>query len=376
LSATRPHPASLCHANSSVTIAQDNLTLSSRGKLRILRDLLLSTITSDLGLRLLAPLRPRCATLLYLHRFAVPELGVSGHDPAVLSQLLEYLRRRRYRLMSVMDLLNHLDEGIPLKESSVVFTVDDGYSDFAGAGAPVFAAYDCPVTVFLVTDFVSGRLWNWFDRVAWAFAHTDHGEVTLEIHGERVRLRWTNSAERKRAGNDMVERLKRVADSAKNELIVRVEQILEVEIPTRAPEKYRAMDWDQIRTCASRGVTFGPHTVSHPILSQVDSVRAEREITGSWDAIVAGTEAAVPVFCYPNGTAADFTRRDEELVAIAGMTAGVSTIDGSLESSTTGIAPVDRFAIPRHAYSEDKRTFVQIVSGLEATKARLRGHSG
>src|SRR5689334_21224101 len=102
-----------------------------------------------------------------LHRFAMPDLGVSGHEPEVLRGHLEYLRARDYDLLDLGELLERIENNAPFTRRSVVFTVDDGYADFAEVGAPVFAAYDCPVTVFLITDFVSGKLWNWFDRVLW-----------------------------------------------------------------------------------------------------------------------------------------------------------------------------------------------------------------
>lgn len=303
-----------------------------------------------------------------MHRFAVPDLGVRGHDPSALSDRLEYLRRHRYRLLSMVQLLERLSTGEPFKDNAVVFTVDDGYDDFAEIAAPVFAAYDCPVTVFLVTDFVSGRSWNWFDRMTWAFEHSSRRELVIEIQGERESLRWSNSFECARAADDTVERLKRVPDTAKEELMGFIERALEVQIPARAPRAYQAMTWDQVRDCARRGATFGPHTLTHPILSQVDDDRSDREISESWEAVAAATDAAVPVFCYPNGTAADFSSREKRSVARAGMTAGVSTIEGSVQS-----AP-DRLAIPRYGYPEGKSRFVQIASGMEELKTRMRNH--
>jgi peptidoglycan/xylan/chitin deacetylase (PgdA/CDA1 family) len=338
----------------------------------MIKKLVLSAVTSDPGLMLLAPLRRRCATILMLHRFAVRDLGVRGHDPALLAQHLEYLRRRRYRLIGLMELVAQLDAGIPLQENSVVFTVDDGYADFAAMAAPVFAAYDCPVTVFLVTDFVSGRIWNWFDRVQWAFIHSRRSEIAIDVLGERVSLRWNSKAEAESQRIEMVERLNRISDAVKEGLIREVASMLEVEVPDDVPEQYRAMNWDQVRACARRGATFGPHTMTHPILSQVDMLRAEREISESWRAVRGSTDAAIPVFCYPNGTPADFSTREEEIVSRSGMTAAVSTIDGFLEFSHTGTARQDRFALPRFGYSEEKSRFVQIVSGLEAMRAGLR----
>ena len=333
----------------------------------------MSAITSDAGLSLLAPLRPRCATILMLHRFAVPALGVRGHDPAVLAKHLEYLRHRRYRLMSLMELLNQLDERMPIKENSLVFTVDDGYADFATVAAPVFAAYDCPVTVFLVTDFVSGRMWNLFDRVEWALVQTPHHEITLDVPGETIRLRWARPADRQSASEKLIERLKGLKDSAKETSIRNLAQKLEVDIPETVPEQYQAMSWNQVLACARHQVTFGPHTVTHPVLTRVDANRVEYEISESWRAVATATDAAVPVFCYPNGTALDFSSREKVNVERAGMVAALSAIEGCIESSGHGRADPDRYALPRFAYSERHSRFVQIASGLEARKARIRG---
>jgi peptidoglycan/xylan/chitin deacetylase (PgdA/CDA1 family) len=337
--------------------------------LHILKKLLLSAITTDAGLGLLAPLRPRCASILFLHRFAVPDLGVLGHDPGVLRAHLEYLRKRKYQLMSVSDLVLAVEKGAPFEKRSVVFTVDDGYADFAAVAAPVFAAFDCPVTVFLITDFVHGRLWNWFDKVDWVFRETPRRELRWEIGGQTVIHRWTSLRQRDAASEDVVERLKRVPDAVKERGITSLATALEVILPDGVPDRDKAMTWDEIRACARLGVTFGPHTVTHPILAQVDAMRAQREITDSWATVSSETKAAVPVFCYPNGRTADFSARDEEIVAKAGLRAALSTTEKSVVLQAGETDAIDRFAIPRFSYPEDKSRLVQIASGIEAMRA-------
>jgi len=52
-----------------------------------------SGLTSDVGLKLLAPLR-RGAPVCFSCIVCGADLAVNGHDPAVLSEQLEYLRRR------------------------------------------------------------------------------------------------------------------------------------------------------------------------------------------------------------------------------------------------------------------------------------------
>jgi peptidoglycan/xylan/chitin deacetylase (PgdA/CDA1 family) len=335
---------------------------------RIIRQIVQAGITSDAGLALSAPFRPRCASILFMHRFAMPDLNVEGHSPQVLRARLEYLRRHRYNLMSLTDLIRHIDGGIPLKARSVVFTVDDGYADFARVGAPAFAAYDCPVTVFLITDFVSGRLWNWFDKVAWAVRETPRSSVTVRIGDKVVSSTWRKAEERFAAGEQITECLKRVSDAEKEDFVARLPETLDVSYPERIPVRDRAMDWDEVRSCANFGVTFGPHTMTHPILSQVDQTRAEREISGSWRAVAEQTKAAVPVFCYPNGTVRDFSDREAKTIAAAGMKAALSTIEASLVSNQNGIRAANPFALPRFNYPETDRAFIQIVSGLEALR--------
>lgn len=332
-----------------------------------IKNIFLSGLTSDLGLAALAPFRPRCASVFFLHRFAAPELGVAGHDPARLRSNLEYLRARKYSLLSVGTLMKHIEEGMPLERTSVIFTVDDGYEDFATVAAPIFAEYDCPVTVFLITDFVSGRLWNWFDRVECAFRETAHAQLSIQIEDQRLEYRWRDATEREVASEELVERLKLVEDGAKERLIVEIARSLEVDLHRGVPARDKAMTWDQVRTCSKSGVTFGPHTMTHPILSRVDDAKAEKEISGSWLRVSAETEAAVPVFCYPNGTPADFSCRDEKAVARAGMKGGLSTVQASLLSVRSGLSVRNRFAIPRFSYVEGA-AFVQIASGIEAMR--------
>src|SRR5688500_505280 len=327
-------------------------------------------MTSRIGLAVLDALGPRFASILFLHRFAVPHLGVKGHDPRVLADHLEYLRAHNYHLMSVTDLLDRVEHAIPLERPALVFTVDDGYADFATEAAPVFAAYDCPVTVFLITDFVAGKLWNWFDRVEWAFRESDRHALDLEIGHLRFVLHWNDLIQREAATTRIIEALKKVPDALKEEKILELAQALEVDLPSRVPSRDRAMTWEEVRGCARSGVTFGAHTVTHPILSQVDDKRAEAEIAGSWNAILSETTASVPVFCYPNGTPGDFSAREKSIIRGLGMKAALSTIPGSVRSSRGELKMPDPYSVPRFSYNEDKRSFLQIASGLQALRDR------
>lgn len=66
-------------------------------------------------------------------------------------------------------------------------------------------------------------------------------------------------------------------------------------------EKQPLMTWEQIVELATEGVNFGAHSISHPVLTQLERSEAEREIVGSKREIEARIEQSVEYFSYPYG---------------------------------------------------------------------------
>ena len=137
---------------------------------------------------LMNPFARGVATIFMLHRFTATGSG-PGHSVTLLTEQLAHLRRQRYRLIGLPELLAELAEaGRPLPPT-VAFTVDDGYADFATLAAPVFAEFDCPVTVFLATGFLDGELWLWWDRVRCSFKRALRRTCSLTLDGETLHYR-------------------------------------------------------------------------------------------------------------------------------------------------------------------------------------------
>jgi len=223
-----------------------------------------SIFSSRILARAWAPLTRGRASIFTLHRFAVPDLDVVGRDPAVLRLVLARLRREGYRLAGLAEMLQLVREPGGRSERVVAFTVDDGYADFALAGADAFLAFDCPVTVFVVTGFVDGGLWLWWDQIEHVCLTTAKPELHVAVAGGVEWLDLRESGRRRSEAQRLVERLKAVPEEEKGAVISRLAAAAEVELPARAPPRYRGLTWDEVRALESRGVRFGPHTVSHP----------------------------------------------------------------------------------------------------------------
>ena len=309
-----------------------------------------------------------------LHRFADHEAGSAGHDVAALRANLAYLRRRRFEILSLSDLVARLATGEPPLHRTVALTVDDGYADFVRVAADVFAEFDCPVTVFVVTGFLDGRCWLWWDRVEFALARTRRSAVAVELPTGPARHAWSDAAQRDRVRSDLVERLKRVDDAAREAALSRLASDLEVEVPSGPPPACAPMSWDDARRCERRGVTFGPHTVTHPILSRVDERRAAGEILDSWRRVRQELPGAAPIFCYPNGDPDSFGAREQAVLQKAAFAAAVTTVQEHATPAAFAAGGIaGRYAVPRFPWFDDAAAFRQVVGGLERAKRAVLG---
>lgn len=306
--------------------------------------------------------------ILMMHRFADSESGTPGHSAKGLRNNLEFLRANNFTLLRVDELLGRVERGEPITRC-VAFTVDDGYADFATVGADAFARYDCPVTVFLATGFIDGESWFWWDKIELVIMSTSRQSCRFSVDGEEIAFELTSQSARTQAVTSMVQWVKRVDDGRKEAAIMRLSEAADVHIPRDPPPRYAPMSWDTCRRLEFAGASFGPHTVSHPVLSRVSDERASAEIARSWERVQIELREPVPAFCYPVGTSDDITSRDLHLAEHHGLRMGVSAIPGFITPETFSQT---RFALPRFAYPDESEVFRQIVGGLERAKSLLR----
>ena len=297
-------------------------------------------------------------SILMLHRFTDPELGVVGTDPRALREHLAYLRRHRYRLLGLSDVLPQVESGDGGSTApAVVFTVDDGYADFARVAAPVFAEFDCPVTLFVTTGFLDGQLWLWWDRVAYLFGQTARSSLWLNLGPEPRQYRWSTPSERARVQHDVIQLLEWVDAPAREATIDDLARQLGADLPATPPPACAPLSWDDVRRTARRGATFGPHTVTHRILSGAPLEACDWEIGESYRRVRQETDAVVPVLCYPHGGARAFGPREMDAAQRAGLRGAVTAVTGYAGSAGP-------FALPRFPCPADRPHLVHIVAGL------------
>ena len=332
----------------------------------------LRAITASGVANLFRPLTRGAAVVFMLHRFSGPGHGGTGHDPRAVRALLEHLRRSKHQLVDVGTLFASLrGEGPPLRHA-VAFTIDDGYSEHASIAAPLFAAFDCPVTTFVTTGFLDGALWFWWDKIQYVFAQSARTSVRVTVNDDTLQYALGDAHGRRAAAENLTFRGKALSDEARAELIRTVAATAEVELPDRAPTSYEPMTWDELRRCERGGMTFGPHTVTHPFLGRISDDSARYEIIHSWKRLQAEANNPVPVFAYPNGLPGDFGTREFGILTDAGLVGAVTGVEGFVTKERYR-APNGAFLTPRFPMPDSLPYLIQQVNGLERFKLMLRG---
>src|ERR1700748_1808738 len=121
-------------------------------------DLIIHALSRRATRPLFRPIMRGRATIFMLHRVTDPALGVSGHTLEFVRQAIHVLRESGVQFVSVRPIMDAFVNGTGQNSGWVACTIDDGFADQALMARSVFAAERCPVTVFLISGLIAGKL--------------------------------------------------------------------------------------------------------------------------------------------------------------------------------------------------------------------------
>ncbi len=278
----------------------------------------------------LALTRPRRFLILCYHR-----VNDEGHPfftgtPLVLFRKQMEALRRHFTVLPLAELADRARRG-ELPRNGVAITFDDGYRDNYANAFPVLRELGLPATIFLTTDAVDGNALLWHDRVFDAFHRTRKSEARFE--NEPLPLA---PGDRGASLARVLGRLRRSSPAERDRL---VEELLrELGIDDGVPPGWEKLSWQEVREMASQGISFGAHTLDHPILTFAGPEETRRQVRESKRRIESELGSEVTMFAYPNGAAGDFDRTTQTVVEEEGLSLAVSTVFGANDEKTNPYA--------------------------------------
>jgi len=214
-----------------------------------------------------------------------------------------------------------------------VITFDDGWLDNYLYAYPVLKKYEIPATVFLTTAFIGTKSWFWADTLSYLlwYCHTNR-IVRQKVEAIRMLVAGTLDKDNKKISDifneidTIIEALKPLPETDRLKLVDQVSSFLDV----HPPDERVLLNWDEIQVMSQDSISFGAHSSTHRILTQLSFDEVKKELEDSLGALQARNVNFVPVFCYPNGS---HSREIVEQVKSAGYQAAVTTVFGHEERS-------------------------------------------
>jgi peptidoglycan/xylan/chitin deacetylase (PgdA/CDA1 family) len=303
----------------------------------------------------------RQALILTYHRLSEREDGVRISARA-FSEQLEYLSAH-YTLVPLSQMTMRLTGSQPIPSRMAAITIDDGYQDAYDIAFPLLRKYRAPATVFVVSDFVEGRIWLWTDKARYLTERATVGQQTVTIANHSVEIDLSRTTTRVAAARKINAALKTLPEEARDAALARLAGELNVPLPEQPPAEFGSIRWEQAREMAANGVEIGSHTATHPILPRLSDERLRQEMRQSKDHIETELRRKVETFCYPNGDSDSRVRREIER---AGYGCAVTTDAGWNDEQS------DPLALRRIHGEYDLAHFAQSTSGFELAKTRWR----
>jgi peptidoglycan/xylan/chitin deacetylase (PgdA/CDA1 family) len=258
-------------------------------------------------------------------------ISASISVPAKLFEQQVARLSRKYRVLTLDEVVDHMERRRPLPPRSVTLTFDDGYLDNYELALPILVKHRVPATIYLVSSTLTARKPVWTATLRYAFVSTKLMHATLpDAHGAETAWGLEDAGRRDRAIRHYTNVLNVLSLARRDEMLAELLDRLRIET---APD---ARAWflspAQVREMMRHGVAFGAHTVTHPNLPGIDRLEAEREITESKAALEAALGVRVVHFSYPN-SGAIYPHVDDEIEAAvrrAGFRSAVTSVRGRL----------------------------------------------
>ena len=294
-------------------------------------------------------------------RYVQPGMYVLNH---VFEEHMQFLQEQ-FQVLSFNELLERWNKKEwDHKRQYCVITFDDGWLDNYLYAYPVLRKYGLPATVFLATDFIGTHEWFWPEKMAYlleqvldpVLASAKRAQCYLLVEqflGARQGIAHPLTAYSNGEGiivDEVIDQCKQLPSEAIQKLINELTAVLEIQLP----KDRLVLTWDEVVQMSQDGISFGSHSCSHRILTNLSRSEIEMELKASKRELAAKQVYDVPVFCYPNGNC---NEEIQNLVRDSGYQAAVGVHRG-----VEGESPKNMFELHRIGVHNDIASTIPLFS--------------
>jgi len=246
--------------------------------------------------------------------------------PENFKEQIEYLRKY-YNIISEQELIDWHYNNKKLPKNSVMLTFDDGYLNNYLYAWPILKKYKLPATIFLATGHINKQIMAWYDKVDYVINNANVKKIEFEGKSYNLDRKGKNKLTKKYYYYTIT-----LPNKEREGLIEDLVNQSKIQMPKELPEEYSFLTWKQINEMKPL-ITFGAHTVNHPVLPNLTTEEKRFELMESKKIIKQNTKIDPASLCYPNG---DYDKETIEIAKEAGYKIAFSSNFGR---NTKNISP-------------------------------------
>lgn len=227
--------------------------------------------------------------------------------------------KENFDVVTLDEAAEFLERGEFSHQPKAVITFDDGYADNYELAFPILRELDLPATIFLPTMLVGQSEPLAHDKAFWLAKNAIAENVDFRAVFRNAGVGEANLPDASADVLDLTDRIVYLPATRRDEIIAAFEEKLSI---TEYPQEYKLLNWDQVREMKRRGIAFGDHTATHPVLPLEDESAFAAEIFESKRVLERELGADVTTFAYPNGR---YNAVIRNAIVEAGYRVGVTT---------------------------------------------------
>ena len=232
--------------------------------------------------------------------------------------------KRNFNCISLETALMGLRGDMAMNHPSVVLSFDDGHKDNYSYAFPIAMENACPLIIYLCVRWLTTEPWLW--RLDIVDLIHSIPEICFDYEDNHYRLATTNPRLRQETYQSLA---RMFVHRTKAEQLGLLQQIMISSGRKMRMRPEAFLSWDEIAEMDRQDIiTFGSHTMNHPLLASVDEQSLEFELFESKRILEERLGHEVADLAYPYGGSNAAGQREHEAAKNAGYQSSITTLPG------------------------------------------------
>jgi len=200
---------------------------------------------------------------------------------------------RRYRPVSLPEVIAHVRGGKELPKKSFLLTFDDGYREIFSTVAPILYQKGVPAVFFLVTDFIDNKALSYRNKISLLIEYIS----THEEAYRQIRPRLPDFLNHPLP--ELLREIRRVRYQDAR-VLDEMAALLDLDFQAYMTAVKPFLSSEQIFQMIEMGFSFGAHSLDHPRYADLNLIEQFRQTLGSLEILRKTYRLPFSVFAFPN----------------------------------------------------------------------------